>query len=173
MPDFERPAWCDDARVFYSRIDKGRDDPVSVFIPPGGDVTDENPGTLRLRLHPSGRALDVLDHRGCNDGVIRSEGLVRGVCFVMRRNDGPVWRLSVRSVVRKRHELRFTSGEVWMFDTPFYWWQGLTGTLAGAPRLIGHVGPRKTFWLFGVEAGHDADDVLAAVAVLHRNWWRW
>ena len=173
MPDFERPAWFDGARVFYSRIDTGRDDPVRVFVPPDGDVTDENPGTLRLRLHPRGRALDVLDHRGCSDGVIRSEGLVRGVRYVMRRNDEPVWSLSVRSVVRKRHELRLTSGEVWMFDTPFCWWRGLTGAVRGAPRMIGRVGPRKKFWLFGVEAGCDTDDVLAAVAVLHRNWWRW
>jgi hypothetical protein len=144
-----------------------------VFIPPDGDVTAGNPGTLRLRLQPSGRSLHVLDHRGCNEGVIHSDGLVRGIRYVMRRNENSVWILSIRSVVRKRHRLQRTDGETWTFDTPFYWWRHLSGSLAGAQKLIGRVGPSKRIWLFGIEPGRETDDVLAAVALMHRNWWRW
>lgn len=160
-------------RVFYSRIDQGATDPVSVFIPPDGDVTTDTPGTLRLRLQPVGRALRVLDHRGNSEGIIRSEGLVRGIRYVMRRDENPVWTLSIRSMVRKRHQLRLTDGETWTFDTPFYRWRHVTGSLAGAPRIIGHVGPSMRLWLFGVEPDRETDHLLAAVALLHRNWWRW
>jgi hypothetical protein len=169
----DRPAWLSDARVFYSRIEEASKDSVSVFIPPDGEVSAENPGTLRLRLRRSGRSLQVLDHQERNEGVIRSEGLVRGVRHVMRRDENPVWTLSSRSVVHKRHRLRLTNGETWTFDTPFFWWQHLTGSLAGAPRLIGHVGPSKQIWLFGIEPGRETQDVLAAVALMHRNWGRW
>lgn len=165
--------WLSEARVFYSRIDEGSKDPVSVFIPPEGDMTAENPGTLRLRLRPVGRSLQVLDHQGNSEGVIRSEGRVRGIRYVMRRHEKPVWILSVRSVVRKRHQLHFTDGETWTFDTPFYWWQHLTGSVAGAPSLIGWVGPSKRIWLFDVRPGRETHDLLAAVALMHRNWWRW
>jgi hypothetical protein len=168
----DRPAWLTDARVFYTRIEEGSKDPVSVFIPPDGEVSVANPGALRLSLRPDGRSLRVLDHEGCNEGVIRSEGLVRGIRYVMRRDQNPVWILSVRSLVRKRHRLRLADGETWTFDTPFYWWQHLTGSLADAPGLIGHVGPSKRIWLFGIEPGRETRDVLAAVAVMHRNWWR-
>ena len=144
-----------------------------MFIPPDGDVTSENPGTLRLRLRPVGRSLQVLDHQGNNQGVISSEGLVRGNRYVMRRDEKPVWILSVRSVVRKRHQLLLADGEAWTFDTPFYWWQHLIGSVAGAPGLIGSVGPSKRFWLFDIEPGRETHDLLAAVALLHRNWWRW
>jgi hypothetical protein len=76
-------------------------------------------------------------------------------------------------VVRNRHRLRLTDGETWTFDTPFYWWQHLTGSVARSRTLMGHIGPSKRIWLFGVEPGRVTDDVLAAVALLHRNWWRW
>ena len=144
-----------------------------VFIPPDGEVTDGNAGTLRLRLQPAGRSLQVLDHEGRNEGVIRSEGVLRGTRWVMRRNENPVWTSSVRSVVRKRHRLRLVDGETWTFDTPFYWSQHLVGSVAGAPSLIGQVGPSKRIWLFGVEPGRENDHLLAAVALMHRNWWRW
>jgi hypothetical protein len=169
----ERPPWLSKARVFYSRIEQGPKGPVSVFIPPDAEVTDENPGTLRVRLRPSGRSLEVIDHHGSKQGAIRSEGLVRGIDYVLRRNETSVWILSLRSMVRKRHRLRLADDETWTFDTPFYWWQHLTGSVEGAPRLIGHVGPSKRFWLFGVEPDRESKDLLAAVALMHRNWWRW
>lgn len=102
MVKSDRPAWLSDARVFYSRIEEGSKDPVSVFIPPDGEVSAGNPGRLRLRLRPVGRSLQVLDHQECAEGVIRSEGLVHGIRYVMRRDENPVWTLSTRSVVRKR-----------------------------------------------------------------------
>src|SRR5215203_1281496 len=103
MVKSDRPPWLSDARVFYSRIEEGPQDPVSVFIPPDGEVSAGNPGRLRLRLRPTGRSLQVLDHQECDEGVIRSEGLVRGIRYVMRRDENAVWTLSTRSVVRKRH----------------------------------------------------------------------
>ena len=169
----ESPLWVTDAEVFYSRIEDGARVPVTVFTPPDGEVTDTNPGTVRLRLQPAGRALQVLDHEGRDGGVIRSEGVVRGVRYVLRRNGTSVWTLSIRSLVCKRHRLHLADGGTWTFDTPFYWWQHLTGSLAGAPKILGEVGPSKRIWLFGCEPGCATDDLLAAVALLHRNWWRW
>jgi hypothetical protein len=98
---------------------------------------------------------------------------MRGIRYVMRRDENPVWTLSIRSLVRKRHRLRFTDAGTWTFDTPFYSWQQFSGSLAGAPKLVGHVGPSKQIWLFGVEPNCETNDLLAAVALMHRNWWRW
>jgi hypothetical protein len=91
----------------------------------------------------------------------------------MRRDGVPAWTLTTRSIVRKRHALESTTGEAWTFDTPFYWWQHLTGTSGGVPRLLGQVGPTKRLWFMWVEPGRDTQDILAAVAFLHRTWWRW
>ena len=41
----------------------------------------------------------VLDADGREQGIIRSEGLVPGVRYAMRRNGELVWRLSVRLVL--------------------------------------------------------------------------
>ena len=95
MVKSDRPAWLSEARVFYSRIEEGSKDPVSVFIPPDGEVSAGNPGTLCLRLRPSGHSLQVLDHQERNEGVIRSEGLVRGIRYVMRRLPPPDERLNL------------------------------------------------------------------------------
>jgi hypothetical protein len=75
--------------------------------------------------------------------------------------------------VRKRHQLRLDEDETWTFDTPFYLWRHVTGSVAGVPRLIGYVGPSMRIWLFGFEPGRETHDLLAPVALLHRNWWRW
>lgn len=65
-------------------------------------------------------------------------------CGGMRIQCGPC-QLDQSSVSDR---LQLTDGETWTFDTPFYWWQHLTGSLTGAPRLIGHVGPSKRIWLW-------------------------
>ena len=91
-----RPAWLDYARYYYSEVDGDSADPVSVFdAADGNEVSSESPGTLCLRLEPRFHYLTrvrVLDARGHEQGIIRSEGLVPGVRFAMRRNSELVWR---------------------------------------------------------------------------------
>jgi hypothetical protein len=147
---------------------------VSVFVVPEGDeVSSESPGALCLRLEPRHRhspRLRVLDADGREEGVIRAEGLVPGVRYAMRRDGEPVWTLSVRSIVRKRHALEPAHGDSWTIETPFFWWQGLTGTALGVPRLIGGLGPLGCIWPMWIEPGWDTFELLAAIAFLHRQW---
>jgi hypothetical protein len=91
----------------------------------------------------------------------------------MRREGTPVWVLTVRSFVRKRHRLQIVEGDVWTFDTPFFWWRHLTGTVRGHERLLGRVGPTKRHWGFSLDADRDTVDLLAAVAFMHWKWWCW
>jgi hypothetical protein len=176
MKESRLPAWSDDARWYYSQFGPESALPVSVFDATGLDeVNSESPGTLCLRLEPrshfSPRAR-VLDASGREGGIIRSEGLVPGVRYAMRRSGELVWRLSVRSIVRKHHALELANGESWTFDTPFFWWQHLTGAALGAPRLFGGIGPLWWIWTMYIEPGRDSFELLAAVAFLHRQWAR-
>jgi hypothetical protein len=172
------PAWLDDARWYYSEIGGDSADPVCVFdAAEMNEVSAESPGTLCLRLEPR---LDwpprvrVLDASGFEQGVIRSEGLVPGVRYAMRRNGELVWVLSVRSIVRNRHALEWANGDSWTFDTPFFYWQNLTGTASGALRLLGGLFvPTKRVWAMWIDPGRDTFDLLAAVAFMHRQYWRW
>jgi hypothetical protein len=172
------PAWLDDARVYYSEIgepDSG--EPISVFAVPAevDEVNGESSGTLYLRLQPHSYLsprVRVLDAGGREEGIICSEWLVPGVRYAMYRNGELVWKLSVRSIVRKRHVLELANGVSWTFDTPFFWWQNLTGTASGAARLLGGlVMPTTKAWGMWVEPGWDTFDVLAAVALLHSQYW--
>ncbi|MGP0066664.1 MAG: hypothetical protein ACLQGP_24125 [Isosphaeraceae bacterium] len=171
------PAWLEGARRYYSQIGGEAVDSVSVFAAPDTDEeSSESPGTLCLRLEPRSRRsprVRVLDLGGREEGIIRPEGLVPGLQYTMRRNGELVWRLSVRSMVRKRHSMKLAHGDSWTFDTPFFWWQHLTGTASGATRLIGSVGPAAWLWLVWIEPGRDTFDLLAAVAFMHRQWWHW
>jgi hypothetical protein len=174
MKEPRMPAWLDDARWYYSQIGEESAQPVSVFDATDCDeVSSESPGTLCLRLEPrfhySPRLL-VLDAGGRKEGIIRAEGLVPGVRYAMHRNGEAVWVLSVRSIVRKRHALELANGDSWTFDTPFFWWQHLTGTALGAPRLLGGLGPMWWIWTMSIEPGRDTFELLAAVAFMHRQW---
>jgi hypothetical protein len=175
VEESHRPAWLNDARwYYYSKIGDDSADSVSVFTAAvGAEVSSAMPGTLCLNLEPRFRSVRVRDAGGREEGIIRSEGLVPGVKYVMRRDGNPVWTLSVRSIVRKRHMLEPAHGETWTFDTPFFWWQHLTGTVCGVQELLGYVGPTKRFWLMWVAPGRDTHDLLAAIAFMHRKWWRW
>jgi hypothetical protein len=169
-----QPAWLNDARRCYSEIGGQSGDPVSVFSTAGDEeVSSERPGTPCLYLEPHFRLVRVLDADKREQGIVRSEGIVPGVKYVMRRNGDPVWVLSVRSIVRKRHTLEPVAGEMWTFHTPFFWWQHLSGTVGGAPKLLGRVVSTKRLWFMWVEPGRDTRDLLAAVAFMHRKWWRW
>jgi hypothetical protein len=176
MKEPRAPAWLKNARKYYSKIRAERTDPVNVFIPPNSDeVSGESPGTLCLRLEPQSRfspMIRVLDAGGHDVGIIRSTRFVPGIQYTMINNNVNVWTLSVRSVVRKRHVLELANGDLWTFDTPFFWWQHLTGTAFGTERLLGCVGPTMRYWLMQIESGWDTFDLLAAVAFMHRQWWR-
>lgn len=166
-------AWLDQAS-YYTEIGSQSTDPVTVFdIADQKEVSSDKPGTPCLHLEPRYRFVQVRDVEGREQGVIRSEGIVPTVRYVMRRSGDPLWTLTVRSIVRKRHQLERSVGEKWTFDTPFFWWQDLKGTIAGIPRLFGRVGPTKRLWFIWVEPSWATPDLLAAVALLHRNWWRW
>ena len=171
------PAWMNEARWYYSLIGGESAQPVSVFDASDCDeVSSESPGTLCLHLEPRFRhspRLRVLDAGGREEGIIRSEGIVPGVRYVMRRSGNPVWTLSVRSFVRKRHTLVMADGDKWTFDTPFFWWQHLTGSSSCVPRLLGGVGPQVNIWLVWIEPGKDTHDLLAAMAFMHRQWSHW
>jgi hypothetical protein len=172
------PAWLDDARYYYSEIREDSADPVSIYAAPdNGEVSNESPGTLCLRLEPrfyASALVRVLDAGGRETGIIRSEGLVPGTSYAMRRNGERVWKLSVRSIFRRRHALELANGDSWTFETPFFWWQNLTGTAWGAPRVLGGlVLPTKRVWALWIEPGQNTIDVLAAVAFMHRQWWHW
>jgi hypothetical protein len=171
------PAWLNDARWYYSLIGAEFALPVSVFDATDCDeVSEESPGALCLHLEPQGHSsprVRVLDAGGREVGTIRAEGLVPGVRYVMCRNGNPVWTLSVRSIVRKRHALAMADGDGWTFYTPFLWWYRLTGTILGVPRLVGTVGPMWWgVWQMWIEPGRDTIDLLAAVAFMHRQWSR-
>lgn len=173
MRESGMPAWLADARRYYSVIGGESAQPISVFLSDSEEVSSDSPGTLCLRLEPRSRhssMVRVLDARGREEGIIRSDGLVPGARYAMRLDGQIVWMLSVRSIVRRRHALVLANGESWTFDTPFFWWQHLTGTTLGAPRLLGHVSSVMWIWLMHIEPGMDTSDLLAAVAFLHRQW---
>ncbi len=171
------PDWIDDPRCYCSLIGEELTVPVSIFdASDAEELSSESPGTICLRLEPRSRyspLVRVLDAGGYEEGVIHSEEIVHGMRYVMRRNGNLVWALSVRSIVRKRHALVMADGDNWAFDTPFFWWQHLTGTSCGVPSVLGGVGPAWYIWLIWIEPGRDTHDLLAAIAFMHRQWGRW
>jgi hypothetical protein len=179
--DSRKPAWLDHARCYYSEVGpEESDDPVNIFDASTVDeASSDSPGKLVLRLEPrslTSARVRVLDAGGCERGVIRSVGFVPGLTYAMRRNGELVWKLSVRSIVRKRHALKLASGDSWTFETPFFWWQNLTGTANGAIRLVGGLvwdAPSHALWGVWVAPGSDTFDMLAAVAFMHRQYAHW
>jgi len=166
------PTWLSDGHRYYSQIGPESTDPVRVFSAGDEEVSNEKPGTLCVHLEPASRFVRVFDADRQDRGIIRSEGLRPLGRYVMRLNTEVVWVLSVRSIVRKRHTLWPAVGDRWTFDTPFFWWQYVAGTVDGRPSLAGKIGPATMFWGWGVEPDRVSFDVLAAVAFLHWKWWR-
>jgi hypothetical protein len=167
------PTWQDSGRRYYSQIGRESTDPVTVFSAGDKDVSNDKPGTPVVHLEPGSGFVRVLDADKKERGTIRSEGLMPLGRHAMRLGTEVLWVLSVRSAVRKHHTLRPMVGDPWTFDTPFFWWQQLTGSVSGTPKLVGAVGPTKRLWFMTIEAGRDTPDLLAAVAFMHRKWWRW
>lgn len=170
-PEIPTPEWIADARVYYSRIDGDRRDSVRVMkFPDEGDASDTNPGTLRMRLAASFREVRVLDASGNEEGIIRPRG--PGFGYAMRRSGRVVWTVSNRSAVMRRHVLEFAGGGSWDVRTPFYWWMNIVCSENGKTHALGQVGPRKWLWFLWIEPGRDTNDVLSALAFMHRRWLR-
>jgi hypothetical protein len=165
--------WVTHAHRYYSAIGPDSRDSVTIFQLDDNEATNgESPrGAFVLRLQSRLRYLAVLDSQGGEQGLICTR--IPRFSYVMTRGSVPVWRLTVHSVVRKRHKLSYASGAKWLFDTPFYWRQHVNGRNNGQVALLGHVGPRKRYWFFSVRPGDDTFDLLAGVSCLHRNWWHW
>lgn len=171
--DSIEPEWLDSApHWYYSHIVS--DSVVRVCRAlPDQEVSDLRPGELILQLRTRRRRTTIYDVDKADHGSIRSEGFMAGLRFVMRRGGAPVWVLTVRSFVRKRHRLEICGGDEWIFDTPFYWWQHLTGTVGQREGLRGGLGPTTRHWGFCVDTQRESADILAAVAFMHWKWWQW
>jgi len=170
-PDIEPPAWANDAEAYYSRIEAGSGDSVRVMRFPGaGEASEENPGTLCLRLVASFRQVRVLGANDVEHGLIRSRG--PGFGYAMLRSGQPIWALSNRSLVLRRHALRFANDGQWDVRTPFFLWMNVVCSEDGVAHALGQVLHTKRFWQLWIQPGYDRLEVLAALAFLHRRWWR-
>ena|SRR5438093_549380 len=102
--------------------------------------------------------------------TIRAEGGMLRSRHSLFQNESPIWRLSVRSILRRRHELQFMSGETWSLQTPFFS-VFFGGTAQDESRLLGRVGRSTEEWFFLVEPGKETMELLAAIAFLHCQWY--
>jgi len=169
-PVVQIPDWMDSASRYYSLIE-GDFRSVRVMKPPADvDASDQHPGTLCLQLVATFRQVRILDATGHEEGVIRSRG--PGLGYAMHRRGVRVWTVATRSLVLRRHTLRFAAGETWDIRTPFFWWMNILGTQDGTTRVLGEIGPTKRFWFLWVEPGKDHHDLLAAVGFMHLRWLR-
>lgn len=139
-------------------------------FPETGDASEENPGTLCIRLTAAFRKIRVVGANGIEHGVIRPRG--PGFGYAMRRSDEPIWTFSNRSLVLRRHALSFANDGRWDVRTPFYWWMNVVCSENLLTHALGRVGHSKRFWQLWIQPGHDRVEVLAALAFLHRRWWR-
>jgi hypothetical protein len=112
----------------------------------------------------------VFDGSGLERGQI--DATVPKLLYTMQRDSKPVWKLSARSLVLRRHAVEFSSADRWLFHTPFFWWLNIMGVHSLGARVLGKVGPSKRLWLLFIDPERDDLDLLALVALLHRNWWR-
>jgi hypothetical protein len=170
-PDIKVPVWADDAQAYYSMVEDGHGDSVRIMkFPEVGEASDSNPGTLCIRLAASFRRVRVVDANGAEHGLIRPRAPAFG--YAMHRSGEQIWTLSNRSLVLRRHALNFASDGLWDVRTPFYWWLNVVCSENGFTHALGKVGHSKRFWQLWIQPGYDHVDVLAALAFLHRRWWR-
>ena len=170
MTQPQLPLPPDQARLYYSQIVANSNDSVTVFSTgKGQEASHVEPGTPRLHLVRDAPGLRVRNSGGQDIGTITFA--IPAVKYVLSRDDSVVWTLTVRSWLRKRWLLDLGGSGAWTFDTPFFWWQHLQGRIGDTPRLIGRVGTRKSVWLFSVQPSDDSDELLAAIASMHRSWW--
>jgi len=112
----------------------------------------------------------VLDGAGNEQGIIRPRA--PGLGYRMYCSGRPVWTVSSRSLVVRRHALEFSGGGTWDVRTPFFWWMNVLCLENGEARALGRVGSGKRLWFLAIERGRDNLDVLSALAFMHRRWLR-
>ena len=172
MSDRIAPEWLQSApHWYYTHIERGLPSVITVRrATRDQEVSDQAPGTLVLRVRPRRGLTLIFDIEGHDRGNIRREGARR---YILRQNDTAIWKLTLWSIVRKRHQLQMIGGDVWTFDTPFFRYRGVRGTVSDHERLLGAVGPTMRHWGFLVDANQITIDLLAAVAYMHWKWWCW
>ena len=170
-PSVSEPPWWGRSKMYYSHILSDQRDSVHVWIPPDdGQVTPETPGAVRLRLEVSSTGMRALDGSAHEHG--RIDRKFPKVCYTMHRDGNLIWKLSARSLVRRRHAVEFASPDKWLFHTPFYWWMNILGVRNGEIKVLGRVGPSKWIWHLYIDPECDNLDLLSLLALMHRNWWR-
>ena len=170
-PSPPTPAWWNSAKLYYSSIRGDRRDSVQVWSPPDhGRVTADSPGTLRIHLEVWSGGLRVLDGAAHDCGKI--DVRVPKVSYIMQRDRRPIWKLSARSLVMRRHAVVFSPADRWLFHTPFFWWLNIVGVQNGDIRVRGHIGHNKKTCGIYVDPECDNLDLLSLIALLHRNWWQ-
>lgn len=168
----EPPTWWERANLYYSTVQNGGNFSVRVYVfPASGKATSDSPGTLRLQLEASASGFRVLDGDAHERGRIDFELPKIRIRGAMRRDGGHIWKLSARSLVLKRHAVQFTTGDRWLFHTPWFSWRGIAGVQNGQVRVFGHVGRTKQIWILRVDPDCDDLDLLSLLAMMHRNWW--
>jgi hypothetical protein len=105
---------------------------------------------------------------GSREFSITREGGFLFPTHVMRDNSESIWRLCVRSMIRNRHTLQISTGELWEFRTPLFSLE-LSGIGESGAIVEGRVGRRKNEWTFSLQ-GAPTPELMSGIAFLH---WRW
>ena len=161
--DSERE-WIAHAREYCSRIDHGSATNVRVFR--RGETT------LCLVLkRESARAIALLDAVDHQTGLIRTEQRFLLPKYALYQDSIIVWTLCVRSIFRNRHTLELAKNTTWNVRTPFFSTH-FEGDAQDGSRVLGRVGQRVSEWLRLVHPDRDSEPFLAALAFMHRQWYR-
>jgi hypothetical protein len=112
--------------------------------------------------------LDAVDHE---TGLIRTEQGLLFPKYALYQDSTILWTLSVRSVFRNRHTLQLAEDTRWDVRTPFFSTH-FEGRAADGSRVLGRVGQHVSEWLWLVNPDRDSQPLLAAVAFMHRQWYR-
>lgn len=159
--------WIDSAPKYGSQIveTRGADASLTEVYKLTGDA-----GTLQWNLRRLGRlarTTAVLDAEGKEQYRIERERRMPYSKCVLRTDQEHIWTLTTPSIFRHHHKLRFASGDVWKFKTPFFsiWVEGMEGD-----NLIVAGSMDSEFrWMFAIHPEIDAAPVVIAVALLHEH----
>ena len=161
-PKFVSKEWTAAAREYCSQIERGPASDVRVYR------RNETDACLALKRETS-RALAIFDGSASRIGVIQSEGCFLRPKHAMHVDGGISWILAPVSLLRHRHTLQLSDDMVWHIRTPFFSTACRADSADGAT-VIGHV-HRTDTWLWLIEPGRDVDLFLAALALVHREWY--
>jgi hypothetical protein len=155
--------WIAVAHEYCSMIERG----------PGSEVRlyrrDETDACLALKREAS-RILAVFDDSVSRIGVIQTAGSFIRPKHAMHFDSKIAWTLAPVSLLHHRHTLQLDGGVVWHIRTPFFS-TGCMADSADGSTVIGHV-RRTDTWLWLVEPGRDSTVFLAALGLVHREWYR-